>query len=281
MLRMPETTPLSRAAKPFSQINPRTPKFFSCLLACLCILVWAAAGVAQEPDYSQLCRELEQSGFRTVYSGLAYGVPFVEIEIPVGFSVTRLCRRIPSFKSEFSRCRNKIAFFNALNPSFIKTRTREPFSIESDTLKVPLNLYKVPEIFPAYDGSLAGQGKYLVADIGKGFLALYVQGELKRVYPISAGAPGKQTPLFAFEIKDKRESHWSTIYDTWMPWALLLRSPYYIHGGALPGKNDSAGCIRLFSHHAKELFHLVEVGTPGRIIQTPKLDRSYPMPFCR
>lgn len=239
------------------------------------------ASGAQESDYSDLCRELEKAGFKAVYSGIAYGVPFVEVKIPIGFSVTRFCRRIPSFKSEFSSCRNRIAFFNALNPSYIKTRSREPFSIESDTLKVPLNLYKVPEIFPAYDRSLAEHRKYLLADIGKGFLAFYVQGELKRVYPLSAGAQGKQTPLFSFEVQDKFQSYWSTIYETWMPWALLLRRPYYIHGGALPGKHDSAGCIRLFTHHAKELFHLVDVGTPGRIIHTPRLDRKYPAAFCR
>jgi hypothetical protein len=252
---------------------------FGIVLLCCAPLV--AASGAEEEDYSRLCRELEKSGFRAVYSGLAYGVPFVEIEIPVGFSVTRFCRRIPSLNREFGRCRNKIAFFNALHPSYVKTRTREPFYIETDTLKVPLNLYKVPEIFPAYDSSMASHEKYLLVDIGKGFLAYYVRGELMRVFPISAGVPGKQTPLFAFEIQEKLQSHWSTIYDTWMPWALLLKRPYYIHGGALPGKNDSAGCVRLFTHNAKELFHLAGVGTPGRIIQTPKLDRNYPAPFCR
>jgi len=241
----------------------------------------AVASGAEKADYSQLCRELKQSGFRTVYEGLAYGVPFVEIKVPQGFSVTRFCRRIPSFNRDFERCRNKIAFFNALHPSYVKTRRREPFSIEADTIKVPLDLYKMPEIFPAYDRSLAGQKKYLLVDIGKGFLAYYEHGELRRVYPISAGAPGRRTPLFEFRILGKFQNHWSTIYDTWMPWALLLRSPYYIHGGALPGKNDSAGCIRLFTHDAKELFQLVEVGTPGRIVRTAKPDRAYPAPFCR
>ena len=250
-------------------------------MALLFLAGSAAASRAQDSGYQKLCRELEEAGFKTVYSGIAYGVPFVEIEIPLGFSVTRFCRRIPSFDREFNRCRNRIAFFNALNPSYIKTRIQEPFSIEGDTLKVPLDLFKVPEIFPAYDGSLESHGKYLVVDIGKSFLALYVQGELKRVYPISAGAPEKQTPLFDFEVQDKIQSHWSTIYDSWMPWALLLKRPFYIHGGALPGKDDSAGCIRLFTHHAKQLFDMVEVGTPGRIIQTPKLDQIYPAPFCR
>jgi lipoprotein-anchoring transpeptidase ErfK/SrfK len=66
-----------------------------------------------------------------------------------------------------------------------------------------------------------------------------------------------------------------------MPWALLIKRPYYIHGGALPGQRDSAGCIRLFPKDAEELYQLVEVGTPGRIIQTSKLEQIYPAPFCR
>jgi lipoprotein-anchoring transpeptidase ErfK/SrfK len=51
-----------------------------------------------------------------------------------------------------------------------------------------------------------------------------------------------------------------------MPWSLLIRRPYFIHGGCLPGVPDSKGCIRLFNDHAQELFSLVEVGTPGRIM---------------
>jgi hypothetical protein len=254
---------------------------FACLVASFCFLDLVAAGAAPETDYRDVCRELETSGFKVVYSGIAYGIPFVEIEMPVGFSVTSFCRRIPSLNREFSRCRNAIAFFNALNPSYVKTRTPEPFSIESDTLKVPLDFAKVPEIFPPFDSSLAEHGKFLLVDIGKGFLAFYLQGELKRVYPLSAGAPGRRTPLFSFTVQDKFQSYWSNIYDTWMPWALLLKRPYFIHGGALPGKNDSAGCIRLFTNHAKELFELVEVGTPGRVINTPKVDRNYPAAFCR
>ena len=63
---------------------------------------------------------------------------------------------------------------------------------------------------------------------------------------------------------------------------LHLKGLYYIHGGVLPGKADSAGCIRLPIDAAEQLYNLVEVGTPGRIIDTPKVDREiYPASFCR
>jgi hypothetical protein len=256
-------------------------KFLSCLAVFWCLLGLLGGAGAAERDYSPLCGELQKSGFMILGSGMAYGVPFVEIEVPVGSSVTSICRRVPSFNADFNRCRNKIAFLNALNPSYIRTIDHEPFSLETDTLKIPLNRDIVPEIFPAHDDSLESYDNFILVDLGRGFLALYARGELQRVFPISGGTSGKQTPLISFTIKAKHDNHWSTIYDTWMPWSLLVKLPYYIHGGALPGQSDSAGCIRLFPQDAEELYNLVEVGTPGRIVQTSKLDQIYPAFFCR
>jgi hypothetical protein len=236
----------------------------------------------QDEDYRDLCHELKVSGLEVVESGVAYGVPYVEVSLPRGSSITAICRRVPSFNSRFDQCRNRLAFFNALNPSYIKTRTQQANSIAADTLKIPLDFRKVPEIFFALDDSLVSFDKYLLVDIGKGFLALYERGNLRRVYPISAGASGAQTPLFDFKIDLKDENHWSSIYETWMPWSLHLKGAYYIHGGVLPGRADSAGCIRMPIDDAEKLFHEVEVGTLGRIINTPKVEQDiYPAPFCR
>ncbi len=251
------------------------------VILCLCLCGLLGPARAQEPDYTPICRELEQAGFQVVGTGMAYGVPYVEIKVPVGASVTSICRSVPSFNADFFRCRNKIAFLNALNPSYVKTRDRQPFSLEADTLKIPLNRDMVPEIFPAHDDSLESYEQFILVDIGKGFLALYARGELQRVFPISGGAPGRKTPLIDFKVRAKYENHWSNIYDTWMPWSLLIQQPYYIHGGALPGQRDSAGCIRLFPRDAEELYNLVEVGTPGRVIETSKLEQIYPTFFCR
>jgi hypothetical protein len=231
--------------------------------------IFGVAG-AQEWDYSQQCQEIEQSGFKIVTTGIQYGIPYAEVRIPRGFSINSFCRRVPSMRADFIAWRERIAFFNALNPFFIKTGSEEPFSIIANTLKVPLNLDQEAQIFPSVDPSLAGYEKYLVVDIGKSFLAYYHWGELQRVFPVSAGAAGKGTPLFDFQVQRKSKNHWSNIYDTWMPYALEIKAPYYIHGGALPGKSDSAGCIRMFPKNARELFQWVDVGTPGRIIETEK-----------
>ena len=237
-------------------------------------------GQAQDFQSSPIYRELVQAGFEIVETGVRYGVPYVEIVIPEGMSISYLCREIPTLKRDFLIARKKIAFFNSLNPFYIKSEDPEPYSIETDTLKIPLDLSREPEIFPKVDESLAHYGQYILVDIGKGYLALYEEGELKRVFPVSAGR-GRRTPLFAFRVQKKIESHYSTKYDAWMPWALMLRRPYYAHGGVLPGTDDSAGCIRLFVEDARELFHLVEVGTPGRIVRSRPEEAGAPAPTAQ
>ncbi len=249
---------------------------FFLLMLCL-----SAPARAQEAAYQRACGELELSGFQILGTGEAYGVPYARIKIPVGFSVTSFCRRVPGLSQDFQRCRDKIGFFNALHPSYVKTRTDEPNSIEADTLKVPLDLKRFPEIFPAHDAALAGYDKFLLVDIGKNFLGVYHRGELARVFPISPGKPGKKTPLMSFRIQAKEKNHYSTLYDdAWMPWSLLIRSPYFIHGGVLPGKSDSHGCIRMFMDDAKELYNLVDVGTPGKIVSTTYREPFPPPLFC-
>jgi hypothetical protein len=262
-------------------MNFRAEKVIVVILAFCLLAVWAP-GYAQEEDYSPVCEEIKAAGFKIVDSGVAYGVPFVKIKIPLRLSITSLCRSVPSLSREFSRCRNRLAFFNSLNPNYIKTRTSEPHSIEADALKIPLDLRRVPEVFPGIDPSLSTYEQYLLVDIGKNFLALYERGELTRVFPISPGKPGDRTPLMNFRIQSKDENHWSSIYETWMPWSLQMQGPYYIHGGVLPGRSDSAGCVRMPLEDAEKLFKLVKVGTPGRVIETSKVRQDiYPAPFCR
>jgi hypothetical protein len=256
-----------------TQMKSRIRNFLIGFVVLGLMAAWAPA-YAQD-DYSPLCGELEAAGYKIISSGEFYGVPFVEIEIPLGFSITSLCGRIPSFSREFNFARNRIAFFNGLDPNYIKTATQEPNSIEADTLKIPLDLNKMPEIFPAYDQSLADYPRYILVDIGKSYLALYERGELKQVIPISSGAPGNGTPLIDFKVKAKEKNHFSKDYDdAWMPWALHIKGPYYIHGGVLPGRRDSHGCIRLPIQDAEQLYKSVEVGTPGRIIDTHEVPEN-------
>jgi len=251
-------------------------KSLTCLVVLVCFLGLPGGASAQAFDYDPLCRELVQAGFEVLDTGTAHGVPYAEIKVPVGASVTSICRRVPSLSLDFFRYREKIAYFNGVNPCYLRTIEPQPFSLKSATLKIPLNPDIIPEIFPASEDSLASHKKFILVDMDKGFLALYARGELERVFPISGGTVAKKTPLIDFTIQAKKKNHWSTIYDVWMPWSLLIKSPYYIHAGVLPGENDSAGCIRLFRQDARELYYLVDVGTPGRIVQASRVKPSSP-----
>ena len=239
------------------------------ILALSLIIICNTNGYSAKQEKTSLFNELTKAGFTIVGVGEQYQVPYVEIVIPNGTAIYSLCRKIPSLNARFFEAREKIAYFNALDPFFIKKEVDEPNSFRRKTLKIPLDLSLEPVIFPEFDDRLAAYGQYLLIDIGKSYLALYTRGALTRVYPISPGGrltgSRTRTPLIHFTVQGKDENHWSNIYDTWMPWSLLIRRPYFIHGGCLPGVPDSKGCIRLFNDHAQELFNLVEVGTPGRV----------------
>ncbi|MDD5657434.1 MAG: L,D-transpeptidase, partial [Elusimicrobia bacterium] len=217
-----------------------------------------------------LLRELQAAGYAVVGGGTRFDGPYVAIAMPEGFMIATLCRLIPTLYARRELCLDRVASFNATNPHYVKTRTPQPNSILADELMVPLDLARTPRIFADYEESLAGYAQYLLIDIGKGYLALYERGRIARVFPISAGAPGKRTPLMDFRIDFKEKDHFSGRYDgAWMPWSLHLSGPYFIHGGVLPGQSDSHGCVRMLIPDAEALFRLVKVGTPGRIISTP------------
>jgi hypothetical protein len=225
-------------------------------------------------ENNQIYKEVVAAGFSILRTGERYEVPYVEIRIPEGMAIYSICRKIPTLNKRFFEARDKIAYFNGANPFFYKDDGLSSNSMMVNTLKIPLDLSAQASVFPAVDENLKKFPKYIIIDLNKEFLALYYEGNLKRAYPISPGilngASISVTPVFEFNVLQKVENYWSVTYDGWMPWALTINPPYYIHGGPLPGAPDSHGCIRLFTHHAKELFALVDVGTPGKIIDAKR-----------
>jgi L,D-transpeptidase ErfK/SrfK len=118
-------------------------------------------------------------------------------------------------------------------------------------------------------------------------------GEHKvQTYPIGIGVIGAMTPLGTSRVVRKEPN------PTWVPpasiraeepdlpaaigpgpdnplgaFALRLGWPnYLIHGTNKPdgvGRSVSHGCIRLYPEDIEELFHLVAVGTPVRVVSQP------------
>ena len=79
---------------------------------------------------------------------------------------------------------------------------------------------------------------------------------------ISSGKPGHETPTGVFPILQKREEHYSNLYDgAPMPYMQRLTwDGIALHAGRIPGYPASHGCIRLPKEFAKRLFAATERG---------------------
>ena len=215
-------------------------------------------------DKGRLMRELTQAGYRVIGEGERDGTPYVEIILPIGKAIFNVCRDIPCLNADFFKSRDSVGRFNKLNPFYPRIKENKPFQALISSIKIPLN--SDGQVFPEFEEKLAGFERYIVVDLGREYLALYSSGRLFKYFTISPGAIKRRTPIVKFRVLKKEKGHYSRKYNNaWMPWSLQIYGDYFIHGGVLPGVPDSHGCVRLLTEDAKELFQLVEVGTPGEV----------------
>ncbi len=87
--------------------------------------------------------------------------------------------------------------------------------------------------------------------------------------PVSSGTKGRETPAGIFSIIQKVEDHYSNLYDdAYMPHMQRITwSGIALHGGVLPGRPASHGCIRLPFDFAERLFDATAMGM--RVIVAP------------
>src|SRR6266403_1896805 len=87
--------------------------------------------------------------------------------------------------------------------------------------------------------------------------------------PVSSGTKGRETPAGIFSIIQKVEDHYSNLYDdAYMPHMQRITwSGIALHGGVLPGRPASHGCIRLPFDFAEQLFGATTKGM--RVIVAP------------
>lgn len=79
---------------------------------------------------------------------------------------------------------------------------------------------------------------------------------------VSTGKKAKPTPPGNYVVTDKHREWTSSIYNVKMPHFIRLScSEIGFHAGRLPGYPASSGCIRLSPDKARELFHLIPIGT--------------------
>jgi hypothetical protein len=87
--------------------------------------------------------------------------------------------------------------------------------------------------------------------------------------PVSSGTKGRETPAGIFSVIQKAEEHYSNLYhDGYMPHMQRITwSGIALHGGVLPGRPASHGCIRLPFAFAERLFDATAMGM--RVIVAP------------
>lgn len=92
---------------------------------------------------------------------------------------------------------------------------------------------------------------------------VYRGGILIGAASVSSGAPGHDTPTGTFPILQKRQRHFSNLYDN-APMPFMQRLTWdgiALHAGSNPGHPDSHGCIRLPMAFARSLFAVTSIGS--------------------
>lgn len=101
--------------------------------------------------------------------------------------------------------------------------------------------------------------------------------------PVSSGTKGRETPAGIFSVIQKVEEHYSNLYDdAFMPHMQRITwSGIALHGGVLPGRPASHGCIRLPFGFAERLFGATAMGM--RVIVAPNdvapVELAHPLLF--
>src|SRR4030081_2786842 len=88
--------------------------------------------------------------------------------------------------------------------------------------------------------------------------------------PVSSGQKGRETPAGIFSIIQKNAEHYSSLYDdAYMPHMQRITwSGIALHGGVLPGRPASHGCVRMPFEFAADLFDATRMGM--RVIVAPR-----------
>jgi ankyrin repeat protein len=96
---------------------------------------------------------------------------------------------------------------------------------------------------------------------------VYKDGEVALVTAVSTGRPGFRTPTGDFVVTDKHLTRMSSLYKVPMPFFMRLScSEVGMHAGVVPGYPASHGCIRMPREKVRQLYRLVEIGTPVSIV---------------
>ena len=97
---------------------------------------------------------------------------------------------------------------------------------------------------------------------------VYRGGVLIGVSTVSTGREGHETPVGTFNILQKRQEHYSNLYDN-APMPFMQRLTWdgvALHGGEVRDGPASHGCIRLPPAFARQLFAATELGGSVHVV---------------
>ena len=117
-----------------------------------------------------------------------------------------------------------------------------------------------------------GQPILAVVSLGDQRITIYdARGKILQA-PVSSGQTGYETPAGIYSIVQKKESHYSNLYeDGQMPFMQRITwTGIALHAGVLPGHPASHGCVRLPLAFARQLFTVTRTGGAVHVLdQSP------------
>lgn len=106
----------------------------------------------------------------------------------------------------------------------------------------------------------------IVISLGECRLYLFDGGKIIKSYPVAIGKAETPTPVGGFVVRHKLSNPGGPFGSRWMSF-----QPHYgIHGTNRPsiiGQRISHGSVRMLNSDAEELYSLVGVGTPIKIMR--------------
>ncbi len=121
---------------------------------------------------------------------------------------------------------------------------------------------------PETDYPLPPEGYSIEIDLENKILTLKQFTEIIETYPVAVGKPSTPTPVGNWKIIQKTLNPGGPFGTRWMRISIRWGG-YGIHGTDAPesiGTDASNGCIRMFNEDVEELYDIVPLGTPVKII---------------
>ena len=160
------------------------------------------------------------------------------------------------------------------------TKIADTGSAQSLAISKPFFLNPPEQIIPPPPvmkvGQILSSGIVIVVSKASQEMHVFRYGNLWKTTKVSTGKRGKETPSGVFAILQKREEHYSNLYDG-APMPFMQRLTWdgiALHAGAVPGYPASHGCVRMPREFASELFEKTAYGSTAVIIVDQPLASS-------